>query len=299
MPSRMWKKPSLVKRSAAWCQRGSSSHDARIAVDVEGALGVAGGDEPHHDVDPQAEPGQARADGEARLVRLDVVGEGDVEQPVLPVEGGVLGQPRAGQAGLRLLVAGKRLVRGQRDAGGGDPRPASGWPFSNNSTKSPIQSVAASSSVGWTRARSRNPFSRTGTSMSRIALSGARTRKVRVRPSGFRKVWTVTSLGISWAPSWTPSARATTIAAARIRRTGPRYRLVRHPGKRLPGRGAAPAGPARSMRPTQATHQPDGGQPAGARRPPMAQPDASPRSDPCILAEFWYSAPGGIRLEAP
>ena len=72
MPSRMWKKPSLVKRSAAWCQRGSSCDDAGIAVHVEGALGVARRQQPHHDVDPQPEPGQPRADGEARLVRLDV-----------------------------------------------------------------------------------------------------------------------------------------------------------------------------------------------------------------------------------
>ena len=130
MPSRMWKKPSLVNRSAAWCQRGSSCDDAGIAVHVEGALGVAGRQQPHHHVDPQPEPGQPGPDGEARLVRLDVVGEGHVEQAVLPVEGGVVGQGRAGQAGLRLVVAGERLVGGQRDAGGGDPRawPAAGRP---------------------------------------------------------------------------------------------------------------------------------------------------------------------------
>src|SRR5260221_10729207 len=35
--------------------------------------------------------------------------------------------------------------------------------------------------------------------MSRIACSGTRTTRRRRCPSGFRKVWTVTSLGMSWA----------------------------------------------------------------------------------------------------
>ncbi len=46
-------------------------HDAGVGVDVEGALGLAGLQEPQHDVDLQAEARQARADREVRLIRGD------------------------------------------------------------------------------------------------------------------------------------------------------------------------------------------------------------------------------------
>ena len=149
MPSRMWKKPSLVKRSAAWCQRGSSSTMPGSPCTSKARSALPGVMQPHHDVDPQAEPGQPRADGEARLVGLDVVGEG-ARRAARPASRASVSSGSGGPA--RLACASSKLANDLSE--GSETRAAvtrgrpSGWPFSKSSTKSPIHSMAASSSVG-------------------------------------------------------------------------------------------------------------------------------------------------------
>ena len=48
MPSRMWKKPSLTNSAGRLVPARIEFDEARVAVDVEGALGAAGREEAHH-----------------------------------------------------------------------------------------------------------------------------------------------------------------------------------------------------------------------------------------------------------
>ena len=77
--------------------------------------------------------------------------------------------------------------------------------------------MAASSRIRCSRttSRSRKPCSRMGTLMSRMASRGTRTRSRKVRPSGFTKTRTVTSVGISWARAPCPMNADNPTRAAR------------------------------------------------------------------------------------
>src|SRR5215207_7842566 len=66
--------------------------------------------------------------------------------------------------------------------------------------KSRIQTCAACRSASGIFEKSRKPLGPVGTSTSRIDLSGARTSRRRVLPSGCTNPSTVTSFGTSWAP---------------------------------------------------------------------------------------------------
>ena len=112
------------------------------------------------------------------------------------------------------LVPPGTTVRRQRDAA---PRRApehraAGPPRTSplHAQSRPLRRFAA----GHRRAKgrgSRRP--RSGTSTSRMACSGTRTRNRSRPPSGLRNAWTMMSFGMSWAnEDGTPTARAVTTA---------------------------------------------------------------------------------------
>ena len=71
MPSRMCAEAVLGEAQRCLMPPRVELDDARVAVDVEGALGAARRQKAQHDVDAFAKPGQTRADCEVRLVGRD------------------------------------------------------------------------------------------------------------------------------------------------------------------------------------------------------------------------------------
>src|SRR5712691_8412676 len=83
-------------------------------------------------------------------------------------------------------------------------------------------SVAALRNAASTRARSRKPPERRGTSTSRIALSGTRASSRSRPPSGLTKAFTVTSFGMSWAAALGDSTNISAATGETIRRSAAR-----------------------------------------------------------------------------
>ena len=98
------------------------AHDAGVAPQIERPLGPARRQEPQHGDHPQAHPFEARADGEIRPVRPDLIVEQHVEHRLLPDDLRVGGQQRALDVGQRALPGLERAVRRQRDLDGADRR---------------------------------------------------------------------------------------------------------------------------------------------------------------------------------
>ena len=101
---------------------GIEADQSRIAVELERARGAVRRQEAQRGRDFEAEPVDARVDGEFRAVRADRVVEQHVEELLVPVELEVVGERRPLDMRARLLVGGERPVGGERDPRLDDPR---------------------------------------------------------------------------------------------------------------------------------------------------------------------------------
>ena len=115
-PSRMWKKPSFVKRQAAWNQLRIEQHRSRVAVQLEDAVDAARRQEADDRLGLDAEADKSRVEREPALVRGDRIFEQDVEHPLVLDQLGVGRQLRPENLRERDVVGLKRLVRWQRRA---------------------------------------------------------------------------------------------------------------------------------------------------------------------------------------
>src|SRR4026208_83113 len=95
MPSSMCRKPSAMKRNAAWCQRGSSRTTPGPPRREE--AGPRGGAE--------TQAAQGGAQREAGAIRPDGILQYDVEQRLAPDQPGFDRQPRAADVVQRRRAA--------------------------------------------------------------------------------------------------------------------------------------------------------------------------------------------------
>ena len=93
------------------------AHEAGVAVQVERPRLAARRQEAQHDVDLDAEPLEPRPDREGGALGAHRVREQHVQQPLVPVELGVVAEARLLEMRERAFVRGEGAVRLERDAG--------------------------------------------------------------------------------------------------------------------------------------------------------------------------------------
>ena len=195
----MWKNPSTTKRHAAWNQRGSSGHDARVAVELKRALGPARGQQPERSrwiAAPSIRTAcrSTGASGRSRSGTRTARPAGPAPSP--PRCRAAAARRSRGRARDRSRrTTCRRAVPPRTPRRAGDP--AADPPRTDRSGRPPTVWRPPAARA---RARSRSRKGpRAGHSSSFMAASGARTSSRARLPSGLRNIRMVTSLGMSCA----------------------------------------------------------------------------------------------------
>ena len=197
MPSRMWKNPSWVNMTKACYQSRIKVDDADIGMDIEGPLRPSGGRKRIDDVDLEPKTRQPRPDREIGPVRPRSGTRTRRRGAPAPIDLGVRRQRAALDMGERLIVLSNERSEGSDTRAARKARlgEASAVLVELDEVADPESGRLFQSACRCGKIQEAVAFS--GMSMSRSDFIGARTSRVRVFPSGFRNVSTVTSSGTS------------------------------------------------------------------------------------------------------